>query len=468
MDANNGAKNQAGKGDSLSQALSAYRDLTSRFGGGANTSNASETDIEVPLDEIIKLIPERYLDKSRAGKSSGTIFIAIPNLLDQLQHGKVTISMQDLVAHVPAAMLLSQAFDDRTVISLPLSMIVSALDPALLQKPDSMKKEREYNIGNLPDPFRRGEAPAGEAPPMEEMIVPPAPRSAQPEEQKPVVAMTEKPTPVVPEKPAETPEAVELEEQEPAPAPVPEPVASPPQIGKQELKPARQKAAPSASGEAPEPALIEETGPPGGVNINTAETDQLISVEGLSPAIAKRIIEYRNAKGPFKDIFELCDVPGLGKNTFKMATGMPYNAKRQHRARKLARLLLIPPSKTCHIPTIAQALAGKPGFTGCVVSDKDGFVVAASNVGALAEAIGPIAHEIFTEMRKSMEIAGAKEVDSVSISVQGQMFTIARTGDIYLTAVHDSNRITASTLKLIYSIAEELTWALSRRVYLGK
>lgn len=52
------------------------------------------------------------------------------------------------------------------------------------------------------------------------------------------------------------------------------------------------------------------------VNINTASVDQLAEVlQGVGPAKAKAIVEYRESNGPFKTIDELANVKGIGGAT---------------------------------------------------------------------------------------------------------------------------------------------------------
>ncbi|NLO49414.1 MAG: ComEA family DNA-binding protein [Clostridiales bacterium] len=48
------------------------------------------------------------------------------------------------------------------------------------------------------------------------------------------------------------------------------------------------------------------------VNINTASEDELCVLEGIGPAIAKGIVEYRNANGDFIYSFDIMNVPGIG------------------------------------------------------------------------------------------------------------------------------------------------------------
>lgn len=54
----------------------------------------------------------------------------------------------------------------------------------------------------------------------------------------------------------------------------------------------------------------------GKVNINTADESELDTLEGVGPATAKAIIQYRNHNGPFKSIEEIKKVKGIGDVKF--------------------------------------------------------------------------------------------------------------------------------------------------------
>ena len=49
------------------------------------------------------------------------------------------------------------------------------------------------------------------------------------------------------------------------------------------------------------------------VNINTATLDQLQTLPGIGPVLAQRIIDYREANGPFKNPADLAQVEDIGK-----------------------------------------------------------------------------------------------------------------------------------------------------------
>ena len=61
-----------------------------------------------------------------------------------------------------------------------------------------------------------------------------------------------------------------------------------------------------------------KTAPATKVNVNTATVQQLQELPGIGPALAQRIVEYRQKSGGFKTTQELLNVKGIGeKNLLK-------------------------------------------------------------------------------------------------------------------------------------------------------
>jgi len=59
----------------------------------------------------------------------------------------------------------------------------------------------------------------------------------------------------------------------------------------------------------------------GKININEASRAQLMKLSGIGPGTADRIIEYRQAHGPFRRVQDLEKVEGVGKGVIERNEG---------------------------------------------------------------------------------------------------------------------------------------------------
>jgi competence protein ComEA len=83
--------------------------------------------------------------------------------------------------------------------------------------------------------------------------------------------------------------------------------------GRQVLVPARAPAVAAAGGGAGGVAGAAPVAPGVPLNLNTATPEQLDELDGIGPATAKTILEYREEHGGFGSVDELGQVPGIGE-----------------------------------------------------------------------------------------------------------------------------------------------------------
>ena len=501
-----------GNEESLDDALSSLQMIESLLGGDA-PEEVPEVSFKLPLKTVLELLPPQYVaNPATVASLEGDATITSDDLFQQLTRGKskITMSVQRLVFSVSADLVTNEALvDTTTIVDIPLPLVVSALDPRVLMK--MAQHSKNYNIADIPDPFADAQKAAalahttGDSPkPAEE---PPTSESQPPAESKPTEEQKATEPPVLDEKPesaapvpeeepekdAEVDQADELDEaeaeepEEEAAADEPEeeagveqadePDEEPVDVGDDDEEPdeiTAVEAAPAAvaATKADEPKESASrpahgVGGPGGVDLNVAGEEVLATLDGMTGDLARAVVTYRSEHGPFANIFELGNVPNLGRKAFKQITGMAFTAKRRDRSDRLSKLLKLPVAELASLSSIARAVASRQGFAGCIISDDEGMPLADYRSGGTSEALSAVIPQLVKQVRDNMEIAGFPEIDCISVSAEGQMISMIGTGRVFLTYLHGSDKLTTGQLALVRKVAGELAWLLSHRGYVG-
>ena len=71
----------------------------------------------------------------------------------------------------------------------------------------------------------------------------------------------------------------------------------------------------------PEAASAPKPLPPGPLDINRENVAALQGLPGVGPALARQIVAYREAHGPFRRLEELREVPGIGPKRYARLLG---------------------------------------------------------------------------------------------------------------------------------------------------
>ena len=435
---------------------------------GAETVN----DIVFNVGDILAMLPPVYVNSDDASDipRDTKVRLVIDDLWQQMAAGKVEVSIARLVFGVPVGLVTSAALrDDRTMITLPLPSIVAQLDPEALAHWTS-KEMVDYDTDGLPALFT--ERAEGEE--ISEQTGSPAPElhesrterefdsdALQSEDQpdsEAVQSAPEKPHDVADDTAERASTGPSLPGDEAEPETSAKPETPGPGAGDTMDRPDSVE---TAEAEEPElPSDQDKAHQLCAVDLNSASLDTLKTLGGISAGIAHEIVAYREGHGRFDSIFDLARVPGIGRKRFRRITGMPYSYVNRHRQKTLAKLLGIPVNAISRLPTIASAVAKSSGLTGCVISDKDGLLLAESGVGDIAQTISAVIPRMLRQVRENMEELECGETDSASISVGGRLLTVIDSANVYVSIFHQANRLTNRTLKLVRAVAQEQKMAL--------
>ena len=409
-----------------------------------------ETAVELPLGQILQWIPERYVMRPLPDVSlERHVSIMIDDLFGQLASGNVTVSIAALVLDVPPGCVVSEAHQDTTgQATLPLSVVVGALDPQLLVE-RTAAAPLDIDMSSLPDPFKDPEGedstPAGTA----ETDTPDAAERTAPLIEEPErTAAGDETEPLTREPTVQ----VRVEYQRPN---IPAPEEKPVEAAKQE------------TGREWIDVEAEQEDRLGGVNINVADENQLLTLDSMTPALARHILEYRSTNGQFRSVFDLIHVPQLGRVRFRRMTGMPFSTCQRHRIRKLIKLLGLLPGEAHRLPSVVTRVLSRPGFAGCVISDHDGLLLAQQGADERASAMSAVIPRLFGQLDTNLAEMETEAAVSISICVGEQMLTIVRSRQIYLTVVHDRRKLTKGELTFARRVTDELAWLLGHRAYAG-
>ena len=63
--------------------------------------------------------------------------------------------------------------------------------------------------------------------------------------------------------------------------------------------------------------IASDSGLAGAIDINAASAVELTDLPGIGPVLSQRIIEYREAHGPFASVDELINVSGIGERVLE-------------------------------------------------------------------------------------------------------------------------------------------------------
>ncbi|MGD0651094.1 MAG: helix-hairpin-helix domain-containing protein [Verrucomicrobiia bacterium] len=422
--------------------------------------------VMISLRSLVVVMPDYVFACPRADlwrKADFDLPVPIPvePILPQLKTARVKLPLSKAVELVPPSLLANPLppLKGETV-PLPLEEIVPQLPPRLFttQLRDPEPQEFELADVEIPAPFQERGEEAVELVPSDEIVQ----GQTQIAEIKPPeipvepAALDDETFKIFAEKPAavELPEIESLEEAEATltntnQAPSIEPIA----------KQTEATAVPCAPAE----SLPETVAELGGIienkfliDLNRCTVEDLQTIQGVGPALAKRIIEFRDARGQFTSIEELREIPGIGRKTFRALAGIEPRA--------LNRLLGVEHDRELSLQEIVRLTSALPGVDGCMLAMSDGLFLTGELPPHLdRSAVSVFAPQLFKKVGHYMRELRVGQIRRFTIFTDQQPLSIFRAGDVYLIVIHDTRHFSKALLRRCERISQEIAHLCRQR-----
>lgn len=393
------------------------------------------SNIPFRFRSLIALVPDNFLAYPREELSRHIdleSFAQLPSapILPQLVTAHISLPLVVILDALPPQLLANPlpATNDESV-TLPLHEVVAQIPPQIFIAQLSPRSEKELQsiTADIPAPFQ--ERKPASAP------VPVTPTS-QPEPVATVVL-----APVTPVVIAPTPA--------PAPMAVPEPVAAPVPLP----VPVSASLSVTVAASVPEPATKVETGPLDEkkflIDINRCSVEDLLSIKGIGPSLAQRIIEHRTQRGRFNSLDDLRQVPGVGRKTFRALAGT--------KAQSLNKLLGIAEDRELTLQEIVRHTGKLPGLQGCMLATSDGLFLAGELPPHLdVEAISVFAPQLFKRVTRYTKELKVGEARRFTLFTDEQPVSIFGADDVFLVVIHDRKHFSKRLLRQCERISQEI------------
>ncbi len=370
------------------------------------------TSFAYPVKDALHRLSNGVVRLPREIDPAMTIRVDIPDLFEQLKHGKVAAPTRELLKLLPPPIHISEhVLNAGEATSLSLKTVIKSLGVEILRARLTTPL-RDFDIARMVDPF-----------PEPEELHPPLPETRR--------ASSHRMTNVQPSG----------------------------------VRHVAANIFPHHTMSAPTEQHYREL--PGNININTAMEEELMLLEGIDSTIAAKIIKWRDKHGPFATIFDLLKVPGVEAPTVEQMSGMRVGAGLFNRRRRLASLLHIAPGQVADLKLVVEAVIQKPDFSGCVISDSNGLMLAQAGMDETAESIAAIVPRLLRRIHSDISLIRAGSPCTASITTSTMCLTVASHRAIAVSTIHRDKQINEADLAFVRKLVLELAWLISLHAYAG-
>ncbi len=404
--------------------------------------------LAVPLARLLDSIPEGVVDREAAAREPDRMLeLRTEWILPQLARGEIVLVLPRVIEAVPDHLLLPEASDQPIQpVTVPLDTVVSQLPPGVF----ALSAEQIDLLAGvrIPELFREtSEEDVAEPPRIAEADMPP-PEALEAAPPEPATVADDAPAPV------EAPDTI----------PSPEPVAE--EAPRREIPPM-----PPIEGEpprwVPEIGRVEGGRLVDGFDVNRCTESDLCDLPGIGPALARRIVEFREERGGIDDLYDLLQVPGIGKKLFRSITGLSPSGSGVPVEIELSRLLGLPADRSPRLREVGAACERLPGCEAVAFASRDGLVITGrAGEGLDLEQVAAAAPLLLRRMTRYTREVHWGRLQAFSILAEPKSLTVFPSRNLLLLVGHEPGALSAETMERLQAVVDAASRSCSRRLVL--
>ena len=388
----------------MEQALTMFTKVREMLG------EDTETLLAIPCQALLQQLPPHLRGAAWNADVFPKTLLDVPRdaVLEQLKKGQIQFELRDFLPILPPDWVKAEP---AALVNLDLAMVVEAIPAQWFQATLPTTRTADV-VKHIPDFFK----------------------------------------PAAPIAPPAAPPAPALPVAEAAPV-----VSAPPATPPQPVAPPRVLRAGEWNG--------VEIGPDAGahvVDINRADFQALLKLPGIGPLRAAAVLTYRQEHEKFQSIFELAEVPGIGRKMFKQVTGLTLRRRDRHDT--LCRLLALDKAARPTLAQLAGHLCTWAPIAGCVFSNREGMPLASAGLTeAEAAPFAAIVPQLFRRARRYLRALDPQAVQTLVLPCGTKPAVLVQGREFCLILTLPPGALLDPLLQRLTGLADELDWLQSQR-----
>ena len=373
--------------------------------------------VKLPLQVLTESLPAelRGPDWCAGGDASQEIQVERENLIAQLKKGRIVYKLGDLSGEVPDGWIRG---NPDTLVELSLPAVVDALPDDFFMTQAQVSPEI-IEAASMWDYF----SPAGQAAAPAAAPAPPAAAPGTPARHAP-----------------------------------PRPPAIP------ERKKPRVLARPMAA-RWDGIDLLPDAGP-SVLDANTATVEDLLTIRGVGRSRAELIVRFREAQGPFQNIYDVAEIRGIGRRMFAQLTGL--NAAptlRRDRHEILNALLGLDAPARPTLQGIMDAMVTSLNARGAVLTGLDGISFAqGGSLGEAGDRYAAVAPQFMRRSRRALKRLCGHPIHAVALPTSLPPLLMVTSASFVLILAMSPDVPMDDVVHRALMMTAELDWLLSPRL----